>query len=246
MQSLRRKVTIMRTHRTGSGARGEPLTPAAIVDAALRLIDGEGLEAFSTRRLGQALGVEAMALYHHFPNRAALLDAVTERLLAEIEWPAATTDVVVWLGEIARRYVDVARRHPAAFPLLATRRFNTEAALSFVERVIAVLVGAGVRIDVAADIFRGIGAFANGAALADIAVRRSRAAPSPIDNGIDAKRLPHVARAGRWLGPAHIDRQFERNLDMLLAGVAWRLGRKLPAIGGAPKGAKKGARSREE
>lgn len=234
-----------RTGGRGAASR-EPLTRASIVEAALRLIDGEGLESFSTRRLGQTLGVEAMALYHHFPSRTALLDAVAEWLMAEIDMPPSAPDVIAWLREVSCRYVAIARRHPEAFPLLAARRFNTEAALGFVERVIAELVGAGVRIDVAADIFRGIGAFANGAALAEIAVRRSGAATSLIERGIDPDRLPHVARAGRWLGPAQIEQQFDRNLDMLLAGVAWRLGRTAPAFGTRPKGAKKGARSRED
>jgi len=243
MPTLRRKVTSMRTARPASRG-GDPLTPAAIVDAALRLIDSEGLATFSTRKLGQALGVEAMALYHHFPSRAALLDAVAERLIAEVELPADVSDVIAWLRAVARRYVAVARLHPEAFVLLATRRFNTEAALRFVERVIAVLAGAGVRIDVAADIFRGVGAFANGAALADIAVRSARD-EALVERGVDAGRLPHVARAGQWLGPAHVERQFERNLDMLLAGVAWRLGQPAPAFGERPKGAKKGGKSRE-
>ena len=235
----------MRTARTPTRGHGEPLTPAAIVDAALRLIDGEGLETFSTRKLGQALGVEAMALYHHFPSRAALLDAVAERLIADVALPSETSDVIGWLGEVVRRYIAVARWHPESFLLLAARRFNTEAALRFVERVIAVLVEAGVRIDVAVDIFRGVGAFANGAALADIAVRASRGA-ALAESGVDAGRLPHVARAGHWLGPAHIERQFERNLDMLLAGVAWRLGQPAPAFGARRKSAKKGGRSRED
>ncbi|HKU94643.1 MAG TPA: TetR family transcriptional regulator [Vineibacter sp.] len=234
----------MRTARTTARGQGEPLTPAAIVDAALRLIDGGGLATFSTRKLGQALGVEAMALYHHFPSRTALLDAVAERLITEVELPADVSDVIAWLRDVARRYVAVARRHPEAFVLLATRRFNTEAALRFVERVIAVLAGAGVRIDVAADIFRGVGAFANGAALADIAVRGARE-EALVERGVDAGRLPYVARAGQWLGPAHVERQFERNLDMLLAGVAWRLGQPAPAFGGRSKGAKKGGKSRE-
>jgi AcrR family transcriptional regulator len=235
----------MRTVRTAARGHAEPLTRAAIADTALRLIDGEGLETFSTRKLGQALGVEAMALYHHFPSRAALLDAVAEKLIAEVELPPDASDMIAWLREVVRRYLAVARRHPAAFPLLAARRFNTEAALRFVERVIAVLVDAGVRIDVAADIFRGIGAFANGAALADIAVRGSRGA-ALADSGVDAARLPHVARAAHWLGPAHVERQFERNLDMLLAGVASRLGVPAPAFGGRRKGAKKGGQSRED
>jgi hypothetical protein len=67
-----------------------------------------------------------------------------------------------------------------------------------------------------------------------------------VERGADAARLPHVARAAHWLGPAHVERQFERNLDMVLAGVAWRLGRPPAPVGRPGKGAKKGGRSRED
>ena len=50
-----------------------PLTRVRILKAALRLVDREGLKALSMRRLGHALGVEAMSLYNHVPNKAAVL-----------------------------------------------------------------------------------------------------------------------------------------------------------------------------
>jgi hypothetical protein len=53
-----------------------PLTIASIAEAALKLIDREGLSALSMRRVGAELGVEAMAIYHHLPNKEALLEAV--------------------------------------------------------------------------------------------------------------------------------------------------------------------------
>jgi AcrR family transcriptional regulator len=53
-----------------------PLSSDLIADAALALVDREGLGALSMRRIGVALGVEAMALYHHFPNKEALLEGL--------------------------------------------------------------------------------------------------------------------------------------------------------------------------
>jgi AcrR family transcriptional regulator len=219
------------------------LSRERITSAALALIGKGGLEAFSTRRLGEALGVEAMALYHHFPNRAALLDAVAERLIGSVELPPASPDILAWLAETARRYVAVARAHPQAFPLLAMRRLNTEAGLLFVERILAALVAAGATPALAADVFRGIGAFANGAALADIAMR---AGPALADRGVDVSRLPNVARAARRLGAAQAKRQFEANLAMLMAGVAQRLSVRPPSSGRARIGAKKRRVTRED
>jgi AcrR family transcriptional regulator len=212
------------------------LSRETIAAAALELIESGGLDSFSTRRLGEALGVEAMALYHHFPNRAALLDAVAERLVASIRLPPGSPDILAWLAETVRRYVALARRYPQAFPLLATRRFNTEPALLFVERILAALSAAGAAPELAADIFRGIGAFANGAALADLALRSG---PALADRGVDAARLPHVARAARWLGAAQGKRQFEANLAMLMTGVAQRLAAGPASSGRRRIGAKK-------
>ncbi len=215
------------------------LSPDRIAAGALELIEKDGLDAFSTRRLGGALGVEAMALYHHFPNRAALLDAVAERLVASIKLPPESPDLLDWLAETVRRYVALARRYPRAFPLLATRRFNTEPALLFVERILAALAAAGASPALAADIFRGVGAFANGAALADLAIRTG---PALADRGVDASRLPHVARAARWLAAAQANRQFEANLAMLMAGVAQRLNVRPASSGRRRIGAKKTGR----
>lgn len=219
------------------------LSRDVIAAAALDLIEKGGLEVFSTRRLGEALGVEAMALYHHFPNRAALLDAVAERLVDAVDLPPESPDILAWLTETVRRYVAVARAHPQAFALLATRRLNTEPALLFVERILAALVASGASPALAADIFRGIGAFANGAALADLAVRRE---PALADRGVDATRLPHVARAARWLGAGHAARQFEANLAMLMAGVAQRLSARPASSGRRRIGAKKRVGKRED
>lgn len=66
-------------------ARGQRagLTRQAVLEAALRLVDQEGLKALSMRRLGAELGVEAMTLYHHVPNKTALLDGMIEQVVAE-------------------------------------------------------------------------------------------------------------------------------------------------------------------
>ena len=67
--------------------RKEPISRDAIVTAAIRLLDREGLTAISMRRLGEELGVEAMSLYNHVQNKAALLDGLFERVLNELPEP---------------------------------------------------------------------------------------------------------------------------------------------------------------
>src|SRR5690349_4418442 len=89
------------------------LTRERVVDAALELIERDGAEALSMRRLGGELGVEAMALYSYVRSKDELLDAVAERLVAGLELrPVARED---WRGRI-RAVVDawsaIQLRHP--------------------------------------------------------------------------------------------------------------------------------------
>ena len=64
-----------------------PLTRGRVLVAALRLVDAEGLEALTRRRLGRELGCEAMALYRYVPDQAALLDGIVELVLDELVIP---------------------------------------------------------------------------------------------------------------------------------------------------------------
>src|ERR687897_3600398 len=68
-------------------AKRQPLSRRRILEAAVRFVDREGLEALSMRKLGSELGVEAMSLYNHVPNKDALLDGMVEVLLGELEVP---------------------------------------------------------------------------------------------------------------------------------------------------------------
>src|SRR5262249_4103826 len=67
----------------------QPLSRERIVQAALDLVHAHGLAQLSTRRLGQRLGCEAMSIYHHFPSKAHLLDALVDHAIASVEPPPA-------------------------------------------------------------------------------------------------------------------------------------------------------------
>src|SRR3712207_8923049 len=69
-------------------AKRRPLSRRRVLEAAVRFADREGLEALSMRKLGADLGVEAMSLYNHVPNKDALLDGMVEVLLGELEVPS--------------------------------------------------------------------------------------------------------------------------------------------------------------
>jgi AcrR family transcriptional regulator len=136
-------------------ARGS-LTPTTILDAALDVIDEAGLEGLTMRRLGAALGADAMAMYGHFENKAALLDALVEResaRLAELDgtWPDDPMEMAVHLGQHYRR---VLLAHPNLAPLVASRPLPQQEAPAIVTFGVRVLQDAGFRdedIPVAAD-----------------------------------------------------------------------------------------------
>jgi AcrR family transcriptional regulator len=153
-----------------------PLDRARIYQAALAFVDQHGLEGLSMRKLGATLGVEAMALYHYVPSKAALLDGVVGLVLGQLPLPlttahgpaaagaadiASTPDAVVaaaadWpelIRQVARAFCQLGRRHPNVFPLLATVGFDNPATLAPAEAIVATLARAGLETTQAFDAF---------------------------------------------------------------------------------------------
>lgn len=126
----------MATKRTHS------LTQQEILAAALSIVDAEGLDSLSMRRLARALGVEAMTLYHHFPNKEAILDGVGELVISGMTLaeplPTNWMEVLVEICDAFRRALDA---HPNAIPILMSRPLNppSDAAVT----PVGVLAGAG-------------------------------------------------------------------------------------------------------
>lgn len=127
------------------------LTREGVVLASLALIDEEGLDAFSTRRLGARIGVRAMSLYHYFPSREALLDAVVDRMIAEVALP--NIEKVDWrrgLQRLAQNYRAMGHRHLLAIPLLAQRRPSSTTMEAFLDTLRGFLLRAGLSPQAAA------------------------------------------------------------------------------------------------
>ena len=79
-----------------------PLTRQRIAEAALRVIDREGLNALTMKRLGSELGVEAMSLYFHFSKKEEILDEVVDLLFRELELPEEAKEQERDGAEVAR------------------------------------------------------------------------------------------------------------------------------------------------
>ena len=94
-----------KTHR-------EPLTRERIVEAALRLMDAEGLDAVTMRRIGRELGVEAMSLYNHVEDKEDILDGICELVMSEFAFPEPAEDWAESCRRAARSWRQLLKDHP--------------------------------------------------------------------------------------------------------------------------------------
>lgn len=197
-----------------------PLSRDRILRAAVELVDGEGLKAVSMRRLGEALGVEAMSLYNHVPNKAAVLDGVYEAILGEL--PAMRTSGS-WQGDLrarARALRGVLRAHPNALALFATRPAVTTASLRHMEQALAVLRAAGFSAEDTLASFQILVAFVLGHTMMTTATAAAAADLSqPAYEQLSEAEFPRVREAARLPSRFDVEREFEFGLDVILAGI---------------------------
>jgi len=132
--------------RSRREASAIPLQRERIVAAALKIVDRHGLKALSMRRLGAELGVDAMAVYYHLPNKQALLDAIVEAVMGAIDLtadnPAKPPEERVLTA--ARFYRDALLAHANALPILLAHGPVTSGAMRPVELLIGILRDAGL------------------------------------------------------------------------------------------------------
>src|SRR5438128_2080458 len=103
------------------------------------------MAGLSMRRLGAALGVEAMSLYHHIPNKDARLDGIHERILLSLDPSAHARSWQAFARHQAHALHRALTAHPHAIPLFATRPAATPAAIARLDRYLEVLLRAGFK-----------------------------------------------------------------------------------------------------
>jgi AcrR family transcriptional regulator len=205
-----------------------PLTRDIIAEAALRLIDRQGIEDFSTRKLGAELGCEAMAFYNHYPNKDAILDAVVDRIISKVAIPPRESGT--WIERArayARSFRSLAVIHPKAFPLIATRRFNEKGSLALLEAAYGTFLAEGFDPLTAVKIYRTLGNFLAGSTLNEISVAAFAASSPPGGAPIDPSQ-PSLAKVMPFLSPVYLEEVFEFGLDVVLEGCK-RLASKKPS-----------------
>ncbi|MEU4576547.1 TetR/AcrR family transcriptional regulator [Nonomuraea sp. ATR24] len=129
----------------------QPLSRQLVLEAAIRVADRGGAEAITMRRVAQELGVEAMSLYHHVPNKDAILDGVVDAVFAAIELPRpGDGDWRAAIRARARSARAVLSRHSWALGLIDSRRSPGPATLRHHDAVLGVLREAGFSLPMAA------------------------------------------------------------------------------------------------
>lgn len=128
------------------------LNPDLVVQSALRIVDGQGLEALTVRKVADEFGVTPMALYWHFANKEALLDAVGDFVVSTVRAPDPGLELEDYLREAMAALVDAMRAHPGATPLVATRMLTNEVGRDVTEAVLDKLMSAGCDAQKAASV----------------------------------------------------------------------------------------------
>lgn len=199
------------------------LSKDRVLDAALALVDRDGLAGLSMRKLGAELGVEAMTLYYYVPNKGAVLDGVVERVLA-----AATVSPVGpgwqdWFREFAVALRAALLRHPHVLPLLVSRPITTPDSLRAIEQGIRALRAAGFPLGRAFDVLNAVAVFTLGHASAEVGVTGSQDAGTDwtafLDD-LDPAEFPLVTEAARTGAGVDDEERFHFALDALLVGFA--------------------------
>lgn len=199
--------------------RTPKITRAQILSAALGIVDDEGLDALSMRRLGQRLGVEAMSLYNHVPDKAAVLDAVHEAVLLELELPDLTGHWRRDASKLTRAFRRTLLAHPHAALLFAERPAMTPGSLAHVERALEILRPRFPRLRDRIAIVQVVVAYVVGH------VAQNQPRPElrhPNYAALDRQAFPNLRGIGRAVANYDVEAEFEFGLQALLRGLTPR------------------------
>jgi len=200
----------------------EPLARERIVAAAMRIIDDEGLDALSMRRLGAELGVNPMAADSHVPNKAALYALVLDAVMAGVDMSGVdeSQPPLVRLKQAARAYRAAILEHPRAIPVFATRSFRTATALRPVEPILGILFAAGLTAHEAMAAVDSIGAYILGEAVGHYHHAFDEGAGEDRESEtLDPSELPNLTRMIAEASYVGDDAEFEFGLDALARGL---------------------------
>jgi AcrR family transcriptional regulator len=205
-----------------------PLSRERVLLAAVALADEGGLGTLSMRRLGEALGVEAMSLYNHVANKDELLDGMVDLVFGEIDLPSDQADWKTEMRQRAESARQALRRHPWAIALMSSRTSPGPATLRHHDAVIGSLRTAGLSVQMAAHAFSLIDSYIYGFALQEatlplgdteqetmeVAKTMMAQVPADVYPNLTELTVEHILQPGYDYGD-----EFEFGIDLILEGL---------------------------
>jgi TetR/AcrR family transcriptional regulator, tetracycline repressor protein len=217
--------------RTGTVARTrERLTRDRVVEAAIRIMDEEGLDAVTMRRVAREVGVEAMSLYNHVRDKDDLLDAVRLHLFREFSFPDLDgTDAFEGGRKIAHAWRDLMLAHPYLLELMSEVKGLPSAADGYrpMEFALAAILRMGVPEDEVVQVFHAFGGYIQGFAMMERQLgfdKHSEAGLRELSTSIEPSEFPCLIAAIPYMMDCDLDRQFDLGLDLMLSGLRVRYG----------------------
>jgi AcrR family transcriptional regulator len=207
------------------------ITRTTVLTAALDIIDRDGIEGLSMRRLAQALDRDPMALYRHAPNKAALLDGVAEMVFEQLTVDPADPDWAAQLRAVAHDFRQLALAHRRVVPLLVTRPLATPLGLRPpgilrpLEAILELLTRAGFSASEALHIYRALFGFLYGHVLNELQeiIENHDETDDLLRLGLHRlpiREFPNLRRLAPVLASYDGAAELERGLDILLTGLA--------------------------
>ncbi|HZD58259.1 MAG TPA: TetR/AcrR family transcriptional regulator C-terminal domain-containing protein [Anaerolineales bacterium] len=204
-----------------------------VLTTALEVVDREGLEALSMRRLGAELSVDPMTIYHYAGGKERLLDGVAELLWEEVALPGVSRDPIEALRNLARSLRDLFRRHPEAAPLILRCSRLIHPQLELYRAYLDALDKSELGAREPASVLRSVLSFALGYGYAEISMLGVQCGPLDSRTLSQRELLLYLGQAlpsnlPRRLAEAAMvmiadcdsDQCFEDGLDLMLAGLA--------------------------
>ncbi|TNB69625.1 TetR family transcriptional regulator [Arthrobacter sp. BB-1] len=223
-----------KTRATTGPAQKPRLSRELVLTKALEVVDAEGLDALTMRRLGQELDRDPMSLYRYAENRAALLDGVSELVLNELSIHPEDPDWKAQLRQIAHSLRKLALKHPNVVPLLVTRPLSTPlglrplGTLRPLEQILALLIGAGFDPAGALHVYRAYYGFLYGHILNEL----QEFVVDPEENEVllrlglhrlPAKEFPRLRALAPALAEYDGSTELDQGLSILLSGLETQL-----------------------
>ncbi len=210
------------------------LTRERIITAAVELIEREGVDGLSMRRIAAQLGSGVMSLYNHVPSKAALLDAVAERVMSGLD--LTTEPGASWEDQVrgqARAFWQVARAYPRCTMVLVSRPATSASELRPMEHALATLRSAGFSGEEAVSVVRAFVAYIVGSLVREVGVAPGLVPQRPLGHdqavlladrpiGLDPADFPQVTSMSAELLQRDHDADFEFGLNLLVRAVADR------------------------